>query len=208
MNRLPVVLSLALLPALAVANPPPKESATPAPAASKDAPAPKQATPAAAAPKQELSPPPTAPDMAVHAMKKAAELQWGDAPPAFERGAQAAVVSGDPAKAGSLFVIRLKAPAGFRIARHWHPSDEHVTVLEGDLSLDMGEGADQHTASFGPGDYVLLPAKMQHAASTTGGVTLQVHGMGPLELVYVDPKDDPRKRAPKAAEKQKGKAGK
>jgi len=130
-----------------------------------------------------------------HAMVKAAEVKWGEAPPAFESGAQAAVLAGDPGAAG-LFVIRLKAPAGFKVARHWHPTDEHVTVIEGDLTLDMGEGAQQHSATFGPGDYVLLPTRMQHAASTSGGVVLQVHGNGPFELNYVDPKDDPRKRAP------------
>jgi quercetin dioxygenase-like cupin family protein len=132
---------------------------------------------------------------AQHVMVKAGELKWGDAPPAFEPGAQAAVLAGDPAQAGGLFVLRLKLPPGFRIARHWHPSDEHVTLLEGDVTVEMGEGAQRHTASFTQGDYVLLPAKMHHMASTTGGAIVQVHAKGPFELIYVDPKDDPRKRA-------------
>lgn len=144
---------------------------------------------------QESAMPPAA---ATHTMVKASEVKWGDAPPAFERGAQAAVMAGDPARSGGLFVIRLKIPAGFKIARHWHPSDEHVTVIEGDMSLDMGEGAKQHSASFGPGDYVLLPAQMQHAASTSAGAVVQVHAIGPFEITYVDPKDDPRQRAPAA----------
>lgn len=150
----------------------------------------------AAAPPQSADAP-----ASTHVMIKAAATQWGEAPPAFERGAQAAVVAGDPAQAGGLFVIRLKTPAGFRIARHWHPSDEHVTVIEGDLTLDMGEGAQKHSATFGPGDYVLLPAQMQHAASTSGGMVVQVHGVGPFEINYVDPKDDPRKRMPAAKAK-------
>lgn len=136
-----------------------------------------------------------------HVMVKAAAVQWGDAPPAFEPGARAAVMAGDPGRAG-LFVLRLKTPAGFRIARHWHPTDEHVTVIEGDLTLEMGEGAKRHSATFGPGDYVLLPAKMQHAASTTAGMVVQVHGTGPFELIYVDPDDDPRKREPAAAKRK------
>ena len=147
---------------------------------------------AAAPPQQAVAP------ASAHTMVKASAVQWGDAPPAVARGAQAAVIAGDPGKAGSLFVIRLKAPAGYRVARHWHPTDEHVTVIEGDLTLDMGEGEQKHSASFGAGDYVLLPEKMQHMASTTGGMVVQVHGVGPFEINYVDPKDDPRKRTPAA----------
>jgi len=131
-----------------------------------------------------------------HVMLMASDTQWGDAPPALERGAQAAVFAGNPATPGALFVLRLKMPPGYRVARHWHPSDEHVTVIEGDLTLSMGDGTDHHTATFGPGDYVLLPAHMHHMASTQGGMVVQVHGKGPFELHYVDPKDDPRKRAP------------
>jgi hypothetical protein len=71
-----------------------------------------------------------------------------------------------------------------------------VTVLEGDLTLEMGDGANRHSATFGPGDYVLLPAHMHHMASTSAGAVVQVHALGPFEINYVDPKDDPRKRTP------------
>jgi len=132
-----------------------------------------------------------------HAMVRAASIQWGDAPPSLPRGAQAFVLSGDPGKPGP-FAIRLKAPAGFRVPRHWHPTDEQVTVIEGDFSLSMGEATDAHSADFGPGDYVMLPAKMQHEASTKNGGVVQINSMGPFEINYVDPADDPRKQAPKA----------
>ena len=39
------------------------------------------------------------------------DLKWSPAPPIFAKGAQMAVLSGDPSKSGQ-FVIRLKAPAG------------------------------------------------------------------------------------------------
>jgi quercetin dioxygenase-like cupin family protein len=128
-----------------------------------------------------------------HVMVRAAETQWGDAPPALPRGAQAAVLSGDPGKPGP-FVIRLKAPAGYRVPRHWHPTDEHVTVIEGDFTLAMGDVADAHSADFVPGDYVLLPAKMLHEASTRNGVVVQIQSTGPFEINYVNPADDPRKQ--------------
>lgn len=128
-----------------------------------------------------------------HVVLQAADLKWGDPPPAFERGAQLAVLSGDPSKPG-LFVIRIKAPAGYRVANHFHPTDEHVTLLDGEATLQMNDGA--QTQSLTRGAYVLLPAQMHHAVSTKTGMTVQVTAMGPFELTYVDPKDDPRKRAP------------
>src|SRR4051812_41620769 len=69
-----------------------------------------------------------------HVMVDGAQVQWGPAPPVLNKGAQAAVLSGDPSKTGP-FVIRLKMPAGYRVAPHWHPTDEHVTVLSGTFSL-------------------------------------------------------------------------
>jgi len=128
-----------------------------------------------------------------HVVLQDADLKWGDPPPAFERGAQLAVLSGDPGKPG-LFVIRIKAPAGYRVANHFHPADEHVTLLDGEVTLQMNDGA--QTQALTRGAYVLLPAQMHHAVSTKSGMTVQVTAMGPFELTYVDPKDDPRKRAP------------
>lgn len=132
-----------------------------------------------------------------HAMADADQVKWGPAPDAFPPGAQIAVLWGDPNKAGP-FTIRIKAPAGYRVGRHWHPSDELVTVIEGDFHLDMGSGGDAHAHDFRPGGYALLPAKMQHAASTKAGVVVQVAGVGPFAIHYVDPKDDPRSQKAKA----------
>ena len=126
-----------------------------------------------------------------HAMADANQVKWGPGPEGLPAGAQAAVLSGNPGKAGP-FTIRLKAPPGYRVGRHWHPTDELVTVLEGDFHLDMGSGGDAHSHDFSAGGYSLMPAKMQHAASTRGGAIVQVSGMGPFQIHYVDPKDDPR----------------
>jgi hypothetical protein len=43
------------------------------------------------------------------------------------------VMAGDPAATGPV-ALRLKMPAGYTIPAHWHPTDEHVTVLSGTLS--------------------------------------------------------------------------
>lgn len=135
-----------------------------------------------------------------HAMADASQVKWGPGPDSLPAGAQAAVLWGDPGKAGP-FTMRLKAPPGYRVGPHWHPTDELVTVVEGDFHLDMGSGGSAHAHDFTAGGYALMPAKMQHAASTKGGAVIQVTGNGPFQIHYVDPKDDPR--AGKSAAKPK-----
>jgi len=131
---------------------------------------------------------------AQHVMVTANDLKWGDPPPVFEKGASFTVVSGDPGKAG-IFVVRLKMPAGYRINPHWHPTDEHVTVLSGTFALGMGDQFDVAALKELPvGGYGLLPAQMRHYAMAKTEAIVQVHGMGPFTLTYVNPADDPSKR--------------
>jgi quercetin dioxygenase-like cupin family protein len=130
-------------------------------------------------------------------MVKAKEIQWGPAPDSLPKGAEATVLSGDPAKAGP-FALRLKVPAGYKVPRHWHPVAEEVTMIEGDFHFTMGDDGKTHDAEFGAGDYVNLPANMKHEAWTKNGAIVQVNMMGPFVITYVDPKDDPR-NANKAA---------
>jgi hypothetical protein len=126
-----------------------------------------------------------------HAVVRADSTDWGPGPPALPAGAQAMVLYGDPHQPGA-FTIRLKFPAGFRVPRHWHPSDEQVTLVAGDLKLSMGMQDDATDAALAPGDYVDLPARMQHQASTQAGAVVEIHSEGPFEIHYVDPADDPR----------------
>ena len=133
------------------------------------------------------------PKMSTHVAITADEVKWGPPPPSLSKGAQFAVVSGDPGKAGP-FVIRLKLPAGYKVAPHWHPTDEHVTVLAGTIAFAMGEKFDEAAMKEMPaGSYAMMPAEMRHFAMAKTSVTLQVHGMGPFVLNYVNPADDPSK---------------
>ena len=80
--------------------------------------------------------------VSAQAQMKLTGLKWGAAPPVFPAGAQMAVLSGDPSKAG-VFVIRLKMPAGYKIPAHHHSTDQYVTAISGDLSLGMGDKLDE-----------------------------------------------------------------
>ena len=61
-------------------------------------------------------------------------LTWAAAPPVMPKGAQIAVLSGDPSKDG-LYVLRLKMPANYKLPAHTHPTSEYVTVISGKFHM-------------------------------------------------------------------------
>jgi anti-sigma factor ChrR (cupin superfamily) len=120
------------------------------------------------------------------------DLKWMPAPNAFPKGAQLAVISGDPFKDG-LYVVRLKMPKGYTIAAHNHPTSEFVTVLSGNFHIGMGDKLDKKKALLlTSGGFGEAPAKMNHYAWVTSETVVQVHGQGQFAITYVNPADDPR----------------
>src|SRR5215218_9792300 len=71
-----------------------------------------------------------------HVVRSPDNLEWTPLPGA--PGAKMAVVSGDPDKPGAPFVIRILNPDGAKVPPHWHPTDEHITVLTGTFIVGMG----------------------------------------------------------------------
>jgi hypothetical protein len=129
-----------------------------------------------------------------HVLVAGAEIVWGAPPPMLNPGAKLAVLSGDPTAPGP-FVVRFQAPAGYKIAPHWHPTEENVTVLSGTFAMGMGETFDEKALKDLPaGGYAKMPAEMRHYALARTAVTIQVHGTGPFVLNYVNPADDPRNK--------------
>lgn len=123
------------------------------------------------------------------------QIKWGPPPPFVAAGAQLAVLEGDPAAKTGDFTVRLKMPAGYRIAPHWHPKRENVTVIAGNFKVGMGDKFDESKmASFGPGSFAYLDPDMHHYAMADGPAIVQVHGMSPLQFNYVNPADDPGKK--------------
>ena len=124
----------------------------------------------------------------------ASQLKWGPAPDFFPKGAEFAVLSGDPSKDG-LYVVRLRMPAGYKIPAHNHPTTEYVTVISGSFNIGMGDKLDaQKGKALRPGGFAEAPAKMNHYAWTSAETVVQVHGQGPFAITYVNPADDPSKK--------------
>jgi len=119
------------------------------------------------------------------------QLSWGPAPAILPAGARLAVLDGDPSKAGP-YTMRLEMPAGYRIPPHFHPADEHVTVISGAFQVGMGDTFDQgKLTTLSPGTFGVIPTGMRHFARADKATVIQLHGMGPWGLTYVNPADQP-----------------
>ncbi len=127
-----------------------------------------------------------------HHVINPADLKWADGPPGLPAGGQMSVLSGDPGQAGP-FTVRLKAPAGYKVMPHTHPTAERLTLISGKIKVGMGDkfdkGALQEVAS---GGYVVMPAGMAHFVKFGGDSIIQIDSEGPFQINYINPSDDPR----------------
>jgi hypothetical protein len=102
-------------------------------------------------------------EMAKPSIYSPADVDWKDGPASLPSGAKLAVLV------------------------------EHVTVIEGTFHLGMGETFDQSAGQTMPaGTFGHWPAGMKHFAWTTGETVIQLHGIGPWTINYVNPANDPR----------------
>jgi quercetin dioxygenase-like cupin family protein len=130
-----------------------------------------------------------------HTLLAPEEMKWGPAPPGLPAGAELAVVSGDPSKEGLPFTMRAKFPDGYQVPPHWHPTDENVTVIQGTINLGEGDKFDRSaTKALPAGSFAVMPKGMHHFAWANGETIVQIHGIGPFAITYVNAADDPRKK--------------
>lgn len=127
-------------------------------------------------------------------------MQWVDGP----AGTKMALLEGDPAKSGP-FTMRVKLPAGHKVAPHIHPGIEHATVLSGALNIGIGENVNTAKSKALPvGSFVVMQPGTVHFGWVSEETVLQLHGMGPWGIVFVNPKD--AKKNSSAHEKKIGDA--
>jgi hypothetical protein len=123
------------------------------------------------------------------------QIKFGPPPPFVKPGAQLAVLEGDPTAASGDYTVRLKMPAGYQIAPHWHPKRENVTVIAGELKVGMGDTFEESKMMVFPaGSFAYLDPSMHHFAMASGNTVIQIHGESPLQINYVNPADDPSKK--------------
>lgn len=84
---------------------------------------------------------------------------------------------------------------GYKIAPHWHPKRQNVTVLSGNFKLGMGDKFDGAKMMIFPaGSFAYLDPDMHHCAMASG----EVVGAGPWHVTPAvqlrSPGDDPSRK--------------
>ena len=114
-----------------------------------------------------------------------ADVPWG--PPGGGNGApvgvQTALQGTDPETGGITYYA--KFPAGSHFDRHWHTHDEFVVVVQGTVTIVLGENS--HVV--GTGSYIVIPGKLEHSWDVPAGgedAVIVVRRAGPADFHYVD----------------------
>ena len=140
-----------------------------------------------------LAMPATWADSTQHIMLTPDELKWTDVP-SMPPGVKIAVIEG-PLNEAMPITFRLKFPADSKLPAHWHPGIEHVTVISGTFNIEIGDKLDpMKNKALSPGSVAIMQPKTPHFAWTKEETIVQVHGVGPWAINYVNPEDDPRKK--------------
>lgn len=128
-----------------------------------------------------------------HLLLAPSNLVWKDAP-AVAPGTRIAVIEGPLDKAVP-FTLRLALPANAKIAPHVHPTFERVTVLSGTFHFAQGDAYDTtKTQALGPGAVAIMPPSTPMFGYTKEATVIQLHGIGPWGIKYLNPADDPRQK--------------
>ncbi|WII71100.1 cupin domain-containing protein [Bdellovibrio sp. 22V] len=128
-----------------------------------------------------------------HVMLQASEIQWKEGPAVLPPGVKSYALYGDPSVAGP-FSLRLKLPAKYKIPPHFHPQDENITVLSGSFFMGLGDDAKGKMTEIKTGGFASMKAGTHHFARAEKEAIIQLNGMGPWGITYVNPADDPRNK--------------
>jgi quercetin dioxygenase-like cupin family protein len=130
----------------------------------------------------------------------ASEIAFSPAPAGMlPRGAQLAILDGDPAK-NQNFVLRIKVPDGYRFPAHSHSVTDRFVVISGALMFGAGDTwRDAAMKVLKPGTISIAPAGHKHFAQAKGETMFQVSGTGPFDILWANPDEDPAKQGPQAA---------
>ncbi len=113
------------------------------------------------------------------------QMKWSSQGALAAAGLEQVNLVGDPSKPGP-YTIRLKFPAGYKLAPHSHPDPREVTILSGTWYTGYGEQADPSLLKALPaGSFYTEPANFPHFVEVRDAVVIQVSGIGPSGRVMV-----------------------
>ena len=111
------------------------------------------------------------------------DLKWEKTNPELgDNSQEIAILHVNPiTKATELFI---RAPKNYHVGRHWHTSNETITVIRG--TFIVGHDGSEERMELTPGNYAYMPAKMIHDAWTKDeGATFFITVDGPFDVTFV-----------------------
>ena len=112
------------------------------------------------------------------------ELEWG--PPGGGNGSPLGLRTArqgvDPKTGGPTYYAMF--PAGSHFDLHWHTYDEHVVVVKGELTIELGD----EVYELSTGSYIVIPGKLNHSWDVPDGgdeAVILVRRAGPADFHYV-----------------------
>jgi len=118
------------------------------------------------------------------------------APSKMVPGVSQAVVSGNPAKPGEVYVVRNRFAPNTFSPPHFHPETRYITVIKGTWWVGSGAKFDPSTTTAVPaGSFVVHHANQIHwDGAKDEEAVVQIMGVGPSATIRVDetgrPKDN------------------
>ena len=84
-----------------------------------------------------------------------------------------------------LFVERSYFPPGYRSNPHSHNGDLNITVISGSFNLVFKDNNDSaiSTKVYGPGSFIIIPARQVHFEWFTEKTLMDITGIGPLNTM-------------------------
>jgi len=121
-----------------------------------------------------------------------AEMKWSAQGGLAMAGMEQVNLVGNPSEPGP-YTLRLKFPAGYKLAPHVHPDNREVTILSGTWYTGYGSAFETAALKALPaGSFYTEPANVAHFVEVREPVTIQVSGMGPSGRMFVNPADSPK----------------
>jgi len=109
---------------------------------------------------------------------KADDIRWEP----LEGGFEISILYTNPKTEATYLVIR--GPGNLHVPRHWHTSNETITVLKG--SFVVGHDGSGDKTELKPGGFAYMPAKMIHEAWTgDAGATYFITVDGKWDVNFV-----------------------
>jgi quercetin dioxygenase-like cupin family protein len=117
------------------------------------------------------------------------EMKWSSQGGLAMPGLEQTNLVGNPGQPGP-YTLRLRFPAGYKLAPHTHPDSREVTILSGTWYTGYGETYDPAALKALPaGSFYTEPANVAHFVEVREPVLIQVSGTGPSGRKFVNPAD-------------------